>query len=480
MLLQTASIWSRPLPHERVKRIYDGRELLMNEFPFMARLYRTDFNSTHCTGSLVRERWVMTALHCLKDFNLANLRVSIWGVDGLSLPVRSVSRFFYFDLPAVTITLPSLLESQEFEPNDVAWLLLGEPVRNAPLSPISYTEVDDAAQARGGQQLTYMGWGGTGGFLDPLPDHPSRVETSFATQHLFPWDQRYFIFTYYIDPVTGISGGIGGADSGGPAVTVDSEGVVKQVGVQYFWLHDAGDNAAYDASIRLTDWEDRIVSVVGWSDDAPWRWEDYTSDTERPLGTWRPSIIPESRLFVCRDGNNQVGEMFRLFHSWQCRLAVSGNVIDTFQVLSGSLLASYEWTSAARLLNSDEAFAIADSGSGMATALTPVDSTLCRTLQAGEFRIGQLEGEQCRVAGDLYEDADVLMPLGSAEYVVTTTEEPTTQTTEAPATTDKAITEAASEPATAATTTESGAAHYYASYLVVAVSVLMALVNAAL
>jgi len=99
-------------------RIVGGQEAGHNEFPWMVRL--SYFNRFYCGGTLINDRYVLTAAHCVKGFMWFMIKVTFGEHDRCNDSVRPETRFV---LRAI---------SQEFSftnfDNDIALLRLNDRV----------------------------------------------------------------------------------------------------------------------------------------------------------------------------------------------------------------------------------------------------------------------------------------------------------------------------------------------------------------
>lgn len=133
--------------------IVNGYEAIKHEYPFMAALMNR--NRQFCGGSLIDEKHVLTAAHCvahMSKFDVQNLRVRLGDHN-----IRSTS-----DGPNVEKRVKRVIRHKGFSSttlwNDVAILTLDEPVRTTN-NIQNICLASDTGENFKGQQVTVAGWG---------------------------------------------------------------------------------------------------------------------------------------------------------------------------------------------------------------------------------------------------------------------------------------------------------------------------------
>src|SRR5687768_13530971 len=171
------------------QKIVPGEDAVKGEHPWMAMLsYDPDGDGVflhNCGGALVAPNWVLTAQHCVGDFNGENqvpwetIRVTLGEHDKSNTSegteqVREVKRIVYrepfenrFDLV------------DPGEPNDIALIELDAPVQiNQYTKVVKFASGGDGPTPPG-QRAQFAGWGGTEfGSPDILQTGDMTVHTS--------------------------------------------------------------------------------------------------------------------------------------------------------------------------------------------------------------------------------------------------------------------------------------------------------------
>ncbi|XP_004526983.1 trypsin alpha-3 [Ceratitis capitata] len=125
------------------QRIVGGTPVMVKQYPYYVRLhYGSEFK---CGGSLIRDNAVLTAAHCVVDFNVKMLRIH---ADTINL----------YDIGIVR-TAKNVLISQAYDENtmnyDVAVLILSSPIPPTSATPIPLNKIPVAP----GMKCLVMGHG---------------------------------------------------------------------------------------------------------------------------------------------------------------------------------------------------------------------------------------------------------------------------------------------------------------------------------
>jgi len=212
-------------------RIVNGRETGKNEYPSYAALYRVIRNTfsnretrnLYCGGSLISDRYVLTASHCMA-FPASEIQVVLGGHD---MEQAEPSR--------ISVGVEKIIKHENYNArtvkNDVALLKLKESVRfTSQISPVCLPPkhfTDNTYNRQG----TVMGYGTTnyqGSGTTVLHDVDLKIESS-STCSGYPGNYRTLVTEDNICTHTHGKDACQG-DSGGPLV-FEKDGRLVQIGV---------------------------------------------------------------------------------------------------------------------------------------------------------------------------------------------------------------------------------------------------------
>ncbi|KAJ8718947.1 hypothetical protein PYW07_016503 [Mythimna separata] len=129
-------------------RIVGGVETAVNEFPWVARL--SYHNKFYCGGSLINDRYVLTAAHCVKAFMWFMIKVTLGEHNRCNTTHRPVTRFVV-QLVAHNFSFNNFRD-------DIAVLKLNKPVRvTDTVKPVCLPKNDDKVYT--GVKAIAAGWG---------------------------------------------------------------------------------------------------------------------------------------------------------------------------------------------------------------------------------------------------------------------------------------------------------------------------------
>lgn len=157
-LLTTSSLIQASTPSPR---IIGGTTAPANAWPWMASLL-TAQNEFFCGGSLIGNRYVLTAAHCVESGIENQIQVQL-GTQDLAKPGQR------FAVEQIYLTR-SYLNSDNFPEPDIALLLLKDPTSITPIQP----DLDNQLQLGDGDNVNVVGWGSldatptTGSYPDQL------------------------------------------------------------------------------------------------------------------------------------------------------------------------------------------------------------------------------------------------------------------------------------------------------------------------
>jgi trypsin len=210
---------AQPLIGSRGTAIVGGTEAAVGEFPFMVSLHKNQFSQHICGGTLISNRWILSAAHCFyDDRNQAPLRWTAY----ISLHAQSNKN------EARAIKLNRAIIHPKFNrrtfDHDFALLEMSEAI-DSPVAALNGTEIDIPTNGYGAMAMT-AGWGSTkegGNLSDPL----MKVEVPLVSQSVCA--KMYGNSMAVTDSMICAGFVEGGkdscqGDSGGPLLVKDSSG----------------------------------------------------------------------------------------------------------------------------------------------------------------------------------------------------------------------------------------------------------------
>lgn len=229
--------------------IVGGKAARDGAWPWQIALFQR--GSFICGGSIVQERWVVTAAHCVERAPASDFQVLAGTNDRASGGTRvAVSR---------VVVHPRY--DRRTEDNDIALLQLASPLRQTPVRPI--TAAQEARFAAPGTQATITGWGATregGGSPRRLQEArvPIRPQ-AYCRRHLGAGDVTARMLCAGLN-----RGGVDSCqgDSGGPLVVQEAGGRWLLAGVTSWGVGCARPNqpGVYTRVSQFNDW---IASHIG-------------------------------------------------------------------------------------------------------------------------------------------------------------------------------------------------------------------------
>ncbi|KAK4293236.1 hypothetical protein Pmani_034048 [Petrolisthes manimaculis] len=228
-------------------RIVGGVQATVNEYPWQAALMYS--NSQFCGGSLINDRYVLTAAHCTEDLTASDISVN--------LAEFNLAQTSETDL--VSRSVSSIIQHSGYNPstlvNDIALLKLSSPVTvRSDLLPVC---MPPPRPLYNGWTATVTGWGTTssGGSAPntlrevnvPVLSNKACQNTGYGSSAIFP--------TMLCAGRTGRDSCQG--DSGGPLVVRDGGGNYDQIGV-VSWGYGCGDNGYPGVYTRVNSYLDWI------------------------------------------------------------------------------------------------------------------------------------------------------------------------------------------------------------------------------
>jgi len=193
----------RPGPH--VGRIVGGRPAALGEIPYQVSL-RTATMFHFCGGSIISNRWVLSAAHC--TINRAQTSVTVVVGSVLNNPIGTTHQ------SSRIVNHPDY--NSQWISNDVSVVQTATVIQfNPNVQPVDIASVDTP----GGLNVWVSGWGGTAQTGGPAPNALQVLQTTTLTNADCATRMQHnagFVFPHKICTFTREFEGICQGDSGGP------------------------------------------------------------------------------------------------------------------------------------------------------------------------------------------------------------------------------------------------------------------------
>ena len=317
-----------------------GQNLLPTQGRFLVKL-KIGADKPVCSGVLVRNRWVLTARGCVNNVPASSIKASVWGVDGNLAPYRTVRAVYHRELPPVIITHRLRKYPQERETDDLVYLLLHESAGDDNIAYLTFNPINDKELEFSYNYLELMGVG-RASYNGPIGASAAKVH--FDTHRFDELTASWFIMS-----AGSIWYGLTPRDIGGAALIDTASGGKELVGIAAGSIFVSGASD-YNVSIRLSAHRDEAISIMGWSDREPWRWEPSSSTMMPPPTSFRyHQSLPD--IYLCRDSDGQSGllatDESALPGQKKCFVVnddcdVEAN--DQYEILTGSLFEYFSWS----------------------------------------------------------------------------------------------------------------------------------------
>lgn len=241
--------------------IVNGSPASDSAYPWMVALVRANESNNadaqFCGGVLIHPLWVLTAAHCVNDYQN----------DGFEILVGATDLRFggQRHQPAIVFLHPETDIKRIDRGSDLALIRLSEPIEDVTPIPL-YRAVNALAP---GTNVRSIGWGATE--FDSDEDTSSDVlrEVDLVIQAITDLPENdptkdYFIMTDDTAPIRGTASG----DSGGPLIVNTPEQGWSVAGVVSFGVRTSDgqfNNSFYSSIAAGIDWIDSLVFDDKWN-----------------------------------------------------------------------------------------------------------------------------------------------------------------------------------------------------------------------
>nr|AYV99596.1 venom polypeptide [Dolopus genitalis] len=244
------------------KRIFDGIKAHPHYFPYMASLHirfsdkdGNERGGGFCGGSLISERFILTAGHCL----IGASRVKVW------LGAHDLSKETEEGRVEIHVQKEGIFVYEGYDPrkfiHDIAIIKLPEAVKLT--REIQIVRLADRSFNSANDIAIISGWGNNG-------NSQGSDILRYAQLRILPDEVCKNFFTIFYHPTNICIAGKGksscSGDSGGPAVVVDrKDRAFTQIGVVSYgspWGCEKGHPTAYAKVTAFLDWIHEITGIA--------------------------------------------------------------------------------------------------------------------------------------------------------------------------------------------------------------------------
>jgi len=205
----------------RENRVVGGEETKVNNYLWMVGIIHTPSEITYCGGSLIANRFVLTAAHCVAPFHQSIIITSL-GEHNLHVYGETEVETIWLEVENVIIH-----EEYSFPANDIALIVLKEEVDLSIYNTVCLPEENENFA---GQNARDKGWGSLEFLSGDYPDTLQKVDLPVKSleECLEQWPQA-------VEAKMLCAGGIEGegacnGDSGGP-LSIQVDGRHKVIGI---------------------------------------------------------------------------------------------------------------------------------------------------------------------------------------------------------------------------------------------------------
>lgn len=268
--VQNGTNGERSLPEPYVKmpnfpRIVGGQPTTIDQFPYQVALVNRPienpnniYNNQFCGGSIINERWILTAAHCVDGALPSSIAVAVGVTDLMN---TRPGRIFYVD----RIIIHTNYNPITFD-CDLALLHLTQPIdfsgRVYSAAPVGLVSPADSAAGvdAPGVMATITGWGNTSAIGNQYPNILQVASVPITTVHQYPPGAVTSNMLAAGYPQGGFDSCQG--DSGGPLVVTNSAGVILQAGITS-WGYGCAQPGYPGLYTRVSMFYDWISAIAG-------------------------------------------------------------------------------------------------------------------------------------------------------------------------------------------------------------------------
>ena len=259
--LMSSAVMAEPLQSvSKVSKILNGTETSISKWPWVVALVRPGFSifdGQFCGGTLISDRWVLTAAHCVINKNTTTVKV-LAGHTRLSEAAQN-------DLLSISQIVIHPAYNQFTLDSDLALLELSEEARLTSVQTIGHYSLND----RPGINATALGWGDTSSVVFDFPDTLQVVDLPLVGNELCAERTRFITDNMLC---AGFSTGIKDTctgDSGGPLVVFDEVSQRWfQVGITSFGV-GCEAQGGYGGYTRVKNFSDFISATICLDSELP-------------------------------------------------------------------------------------------------------------------------------------------------------------------------------------------------------------------